>query len=215
MEQFNYHKPDNLTDAVRLLSSSSEAKLLAGGQTLIPTMKQRLATPSDLVDISELSDLRGISAKWKTLEIGAGETHAEVATSKVVRKAIPALAELAAHIGDPHVRNKGTIGGSISNNDPSACYPSALLALNAEIHTNSRVIKAEDFFTGMFETALTDGEIVTKVTFPKAKKAGYAKFPNPASRYAMVGVFVAQIDRKTVRVAVTGAGPCVFRAHID
>lgn len=212
MERLTYHKPGSLADAKSLLSSSGEAKLLAGGQTLIPTMKQRLATPSDVINISELPELKGISNSWKTLEIGAGETHADVAASKIVGKHIPALADLAAHIGDPHVRHKGTLGGSVSNNDPAACYPSALLALGATVHTDRREIKAEDFFTGMFETALSEDEIVTKVTFPKPKKAAYIKFRNPASRYAVVGVFVAQMDRKTTRMAITGAAPSVFRA---
>jgi len=210
MYAFNYHRPTSLADAVKALSSGDETKLLAGGMTLVPTMKQRLAAPSDLVDLSGITELKGIKASGSGVTIGAMTTHAEVAHSKDVQSTIPALAELADGIGDPQVRNRGTIGGSIANNDPAADYPGAVVALGATIHTNKRKIAGEDFFKGMFETALEPGEIVTAVEFPKPEKAAYAKFPHPASRYSMTGVFVAK-SGGGVRVAVTGAGPCVFR----
>ena len=178
--------------------------------TLVPTMKQRLAQPSDLVDLAGIAELKGIKVDGNNLVIGAMTTHNDVAHSAEVKKTIPALAVLAEGIGDPQVRNRGTIGGSISNNDPAADYPAALVGLDATVVTNKRKIKADEFFKGMFETALGDGEIVTAVSFPKPEKAGYAKFPNPASRYAMVGVMVAK-TAGGVRVAVTGAGPSVFR----
>jgi carbon-monoxide dehydrogenase medium subunit len=178
--------------------------------TLIPTLKQRLASPSDLIDLGGISELSGISEKGGAIVIGATTTHAEVAASKTVKSKIPALAALAEGIGDPQVRHRGTIGGSIANNDPAADYPAGLLGLGATVKTDRREIAADDFFKGMFETALEDGEIVTSVSFPIPKKAGYAKFPNPASRYAVVGVMVAQGPAGT-RVAVTGAGPSVFR----
>ena len=210
MHDFAYHRPTSLADAAKALGGSGDAKIIAGGMTLVPTMKQRLASPSDLVDLAGIGELKGIKVEGNTVTIGAMMTHAEVAHSADVRKAIPALAELAEGIGDPQVRNRGTIGGSISNNDPAADYPAAVLGLDATIVTNKRKIKAEDFFKGMFETALAGDEIVTSVSFPKPEKAGYAKFPNPASRYAMVGVMVAK-TAGGVRVAVTGAGPGVFR----
>jgi aerobic carbon-monoxide dehydrogenase medium subunit len=213
MYDFSYHTPRNLADAVKALAASSDSKLLAGGMTLLPTLKQRLANPSDLIDLSGVAELKGIKADGAGLAIGAMTTHAEVAHSPEVQKNIPALAALAEGIGDPQVRNRGTIGGSISNNDPAADYPAAVLGLDATVNTNKRKIKADDFFKGMFETALDEGEIVTSVSFPKPEQAGYAKFPNPASRYAMVGVFVAKTGGG-VRVAVTGAGPVVFR-HRD
>lgn len=211
MHNFSYHRPNSLAEAATALSKSSEAKLLAGGQTLLPTMKQRLAAPSDVVDLSGVAELKGIKVEGGGITIGAMTRHAEVARSAEIQKSIPALAQLAGGIGDPHVRNRGTIGGSIANNDPAADYPAALIALGATVRTNKREIAADDFFTGMFETALQDGEIVTAVHFPRPEKAGYAKFPNPASRYAIVGVFVAK-TAGGVRVAVTGAGPSVFRA---
>ncbi|TCT12698.1 carbon-monoxide dehydrogenase medium subunit [Tepidamorphus gemmatus] len=210
MYQFNYHRPDSIRKAAALLAKHEDAKLLAGGHTLLPTMKQRLAAPSDLIDLSGIPDLSGIELKGRTLHIGAMTRHAEVAESQIVRSSIPALAKLAAGIGDPHVRHRGTIGGSVANNDPNADYPAACLGLGATIVTNKRRIAADDFFTGMFETALEPGEIITKVLFPVPRKAGYAKFANPASRYALVGVFVSKRGGE-VRVAVTGAGPCVFR----
>jgi len=210
MHDFTYHRPTSLADAAKALGGASEAKIVAGGMTLVPTMKQRLASPSDLVDLAGIAELKGIKVEGNTVTIGAMTTHAEVADSPDVKKAIPALAALAEGIGDPQVRNRGTIGGSISNNDPAADYPAAVLGLDATIVTNKRRIKADDFFKGMFETALAGDEIVTSVSFPKPEKAGYAKFPNPASRYAMVGVMVAK-TAGGVRVAVTGAGPGVFR----
>ncbi len=210
MNNFEYLRPRSLDEAAKALTSLADAKLLAGGMTLIPTMKLRLASPGNLIDLGGLADLRGIKADAGGLTIGAMTRHAEVAASPDVRKAIPALAHLAGEIGDPQVRNRGTIGGSIANADPAADYPAAVVGLNATIHTNKRKIAADDFFKGLFETALQDGEIITAVHFPKPERAAYAKFPNPASRYAMVGVMVAKTGGG-VRVAVTGAGPCVFR----
>ncbi|HEX6000122.1 MAG TPA: xanthine dehydrogenase family protein subunit M [Hyphomicrobiaceae bacterium] len=205
MHSFEYLRPQSVADAAKLLASKPEAKLLAGGHTLIPTMKQRLAAPKALIDLGKLPDLKGIEKKGSALVIGAMTTHAEVAESAVVKSAIAGLAALAGMIGDPQVRHRGTIGGSVANNDPSADYPAALLALNATVITNKREIKADAFFKGLFETALADGEIITKISFPLAAKFAYAKFANPASRYAMVGVAVAQTGG-AVRVAVTGAG---------
>jgi carbon-monoxide dehydrogenase medium subunit len=204
-----YHRPASLSEAMALFSGAAEARYLSGGQTLIPTMKQRLAGPSDLIDIARLPELRGIAATAGGVTIGAAMTHAEVAASDVVRQAVPGLAALAGMIGDPAVRHRGTIGGSIANNDPAADYPAALLALDATVVTNKREIAAAKFFTGLFETALKDGEIVTAVKFTAPAKAGYEKFRNPASRYAMTGVFVAKgkaNGKDDVRVAVTGAG---------
>jgi carbon-monoxide dehydrogenase medium subunit len=208
MYAFDYHRPASLAEAAKLLSG--EAKLLAGGQTLLPTLKQRLAKPSALIDLAGIAELRGIKVAGGTVTIGATARHAEVAASADVAKANPALAALAGGIGDPQVRNMGTIGGSLANNDPAADYPAALLALNGTVHTNKRKIAADSFFKGMFETALEDSEIITSVEFPAAQKAAYMKFDNPASRYAIVGVFVAQ-TKDGVRVAVTGAAPCVYR----
>jgi carbon-monoxide dehydrogenase medium subunit len=210
MHEFIYHRPSSLADVAKALAAANDGKLLAGGMTLLPTLKQRLANPSDLIDLGGLTELRGIKADGSGVTIGAMTTHAEVAHSAEIHKMIPALAALAEGIGDPQVRNRGTIGGSISNNDPAADYPAAVLGLDATVVTNKRRIKSDDFFTGMFTTALDDGEIVTAVSFPKPEKAGYAKFRNPASRYAMVGVLVARTGTG-VRVAVTGAAPCVFR----
>ena len=210
MYDFQYQRPSSVADAVKAVKASDEAKLVAGGMTLIPTLKQRLAKPSALVDRGALTDLVGIKVAGGTVTIGAMTTHFAVSTSADVKKAIPALAHLAAHIGDPAVRNRGTIGGSISNNDPAADYPAGLVGLGATVQTNERQIPADEFFKGMFETALKPGEIVTAVSFPVPEKAAYMKFPNPASRYAMVGVFVAK-TKSGPRVAVTGAAPCVFR----
>ena len=210
MYNFNYHRPSSLADAAKTLQGASEGKLVAGGMTLIPTLKLRLAKPSDLIDLARIPDLKGVKKDGNTVVIGAMTKHVEVATSDVVKGAIPGLAALAEHIGDPAVRNRGTIGGSIANNDPAADYPSAVVALNATVVTNKRKITADDFFKGMFETALEPGEIITAVQFPIPEKAAYSKFPNPASRYAIVGVFVAKTG-SGVRVAVTGAGPSVFR----
>lgn len=205
MYAFNYHRPSTVADAARILAANSEAKLLAGGHTLLPTMKLRLASPKAIVDLSRIAELRGIDKKGNALVIGATATHAEVANSPVVRGAIAGLIDVAAGIGDPHVRNRGTIGGSVANNDPAADYPAALLALGATVATNKREIKADAFFKGLFQTALDDGEIILRISFPVPAKFAYAKFPNPASRYALVGVAVAQTGGEA-RVAVTGAG---------
>ena len=209
MKDFTYHRPTTLADAEQLISSNEDAALMSGGMTLIPTMKQRLAAPSDVIDLSGIGN-NAIEVSESQVTVAAGATHAEVATNSDLSKAIPSLAELAGLIGDPHVRHRGTLGGSIANNDPAADYPAALVGLNATVVTSKREIAADEFFVGMFETSLERDEIVTGVAFPVPKRAGYAKFPNPASRYAMVGVFVADHGSE-IRVAVTGAGPGVFR----
>jgi carbon-monoxide dehydrogenase medium subunit len=211
MYNFNYHRPSSVEEAVQLLSGASEGTLMGGGMTLIPVLKQRLANPSDVVDIGAISGLSGVSEDGGNVVVGAATTHAAVASDATVQAKIPALAALAESIGDAQVRNRGTIGGSIANNDPAADYPATLVGLGATVRTNTREIAADDFFTGLFETALSDDEIITAVAFPVPDKAGYAKFPNPASRYAVVGVMVSQGPAGT-RVAVTGAGACVFRA---
>ena len=210
MYEFNYHKPTSLDEIASLLTANEDAKLVAGGMTLLPTLKQRLAKPSDLVDLAAITSLRGVTDAGDAIVIGAMTRHAEVNRSPVVKAGVPALAAMAGMIGDPAVRNRGTIGGSVANNDPAADYPAALVALGATVHTTKRAIPAEKFFTGMFETALDQGEVVTAVRFPKCQTANYQKFRNPASRYAIVGVFVARRP-DGVRVAVTGAGPSVFR----
>ncbi|WP_186392216.1 MULTISPECIES: xanthine dehydrogenase family protein subunit M [unclassified Pannonibacter] len=213
MYETSYHRAASVADAASLIAKADDGKLLAGGQTLIPTMKQRLAAPSDLVDIGQIAELHGITESGGTLRIGAATRHADVAGSDLVRRLIPGLASLAGGIGDPHVRHMGTIGGSVANNDPAADYPSAVLALDATVHTDKRDIAAADFFVGMFETALEDGEIITAISFKVPEKSAYAKYPNPASRYAMAGVFVVRHKDGSVRVAVTGAGQGgVFRA---
>src|SRR5436305_8139912 len=209
MYEFEYHRPTSLDAAAKMLGNE-DAKLVAGGMTLIPTLKLRLAKPSDLVDLGALSQLKGISEDGDAVVIGAMTRHADVNRSPVVQRAIPALAAMAGMIGDPAVRNRGTIGGSIANNDPAADYPAAVVALNATVRTNKREIAADNFFTGMFETALAPDEIITAVRFPKVDAGNYQKFRNPASRYAIVGVYVAKTGGN-VRLAVTGAGPCVFR----
>ena len=196
MYEFTYHKPASLDEIANLLGANEEAKLVAGGMTLVPTLKQRLAKPSDLVDLAAIASLRGVTDAGDAIVIGAMTRHAEVNRSPVVKQGIPALAAMAGMIGDPAVRNRGTIGGSISNNDPAADYPAALVALGATVHTTKREIPAESFFTGMFETALEPTEIVTSVRFPKTPSANYQKFRNPASRYAIVGVFVARTPRR-------------------
>lgn len=211
MYAFNYHKASSLADATAKLSASTDGKLIAGGQTLIAAMKLRLAAPSDLVDITGVAELSGIRVDGSNLVIGAMTTHAAVAASPDVKRAIPALAHLAEGIGDRMIRNVGTLGGSVANNDPAADYPAAVLGLGATIVTQKRRIAADDFFRGMYETALEPGEIVTSIAFPIPKRAGYVKFPNPASRYAIVGVFVSE-GAGGVRVAITGAGPGVFRS---
>ena len=205
MYAFEYHRPTSVQQAADLAGQAEDTKFLAGGHTLLPTMKLRLAGPANLIDLGQIAELRGIERSGDTITIGAMMKHAEVAHSAEVREAIPALAEMAELIGDPHVRNRGTIGGSVANNDPSADYPAACLALNATIITNQRKIAADDFFQGIFTTALEEGEIITQVSFPIPSQAAYAKFRNPASRYALVGVFVAK-HADGVRVAVTGAG---------
>ncbi|WP_085907555.1 FAD binding domain-containing protein [Kiloniella majae] len=204
MYEFDYKRPGTIDEAAGLLND--DTVLLAGGQTLIPTLKQRLAQPEALVDLSAIESLRGVCPDGDQLAIGAMTTHAEVEN----KATIPVLASLASGIGDAQVRNRGTIGGSIANNDPAADYPAAVVGLNAVVSTNRRTIGADDFFTDLFETALEEGEIITNVTFPKPEAAAYIKFDNPASRYAIVGVMVAKTS-SGIRVAVTGAGPCVFR----
>jgi len=205
MYQFTLVRPKTLADAEALLAKADDPKLLAGGQTLIPTLKQRLAMPSDVIDIGGLKELAFIRVEGDAITIGAGTKHFDVANSADVQKHNPALAALAGHIGDPAVRYMGTLGGSIANNDPAADYPAACIALDAKIHTTKRLIEADEYFKGMFETALEADEIIKEVTFPHPQKAAYQKFPNPASRYAMVGVFVAK-GPWGIRVAVTGAG---------
>lgn len=212
MNNFGYHRPTSVADAAKALGSAGDGKIIAGGQTLLPTLRARLASPSDLVDLGAIADLKGIKAEGDGITVGAMTLHAEVAASDVVKSAIPSLAHLADHIGDRQVRNRGTIGGSLANNDPAADYPAAVLALGATIKTNKREIKADDFFQGLFTTALEDGEIITAVHFPKPEKSAYEKFVQPASRFALVGVYVAK-TKGGVRVAVTGAGQeGVFRA---
>lgn len=207
MKTFNYHAPKDVNEASKLASVNSA--FLAGGMTSIPSIKLGLASYKDVIDIKHIKKLSGIKVAGKSLIIGSTTKHAEVALSKDVQKVIPSLAKLAGRIGDAQVRNRGTIGGSISNNDPSACYPSACMALNAIIHTNERKIEASNFFKGMFETALKKNEIVEAVEFQIPEKSNYQKHPNPASRYAIVGVYLAKYKDK-VNVAVTGAKSCVY-----
>jgi carbon-monoxide dehydrogenase medium subunit len=209
MQAFAYQSPSSLADAQKALGTSG-AKLLAGGQSLLPAMKLGLAAPEALVDLGAIAELKSIRVGGGTVTLGAMATHASVAESQAVRDTIPALAELAGNIGDRQVRNRGTIGGSLANADPAADYPAAVLALGATIHTDRRTIAADDFFKGLYETALADGEIITSVSFPVPQKAAWQKFKQPASRFSLVGVFVAQ-GPQGVRVAVTGAGPTVFR----
>ena len=211
MYAFQLHQPKSISEAVALLAEP-DSRPLAGGQTLIAAMKLRLASPATLVDLGAIAELRGIRQEGDTLVIGAGNRHAEIAESAEVRQAIPALAWLAGEIGDLQVRNLGTLGGSLANNDPAACYPAAALGLNATIRTDRRTIAADDFFTGMYETALESDEIITGVQFPIPERAAYIKFVNPASRFALVGVFVARGKDGRVRVAVTGCAGCAFRA---
>ncbi len=210
MYEFDYHRAATLEEAGRLLEAAEDGKLLAGGMTLLASLKLRLARPSALIDLADIAELKGIHWDDEILTIGALSRHAEVAESRIARQAIPALARLAGHIGDPQVRNRGTLGGAIANADPAADYPAALLGLNATVHTDRRRIAADEFFLDLFETALEPNEIITGVGFPLPRRAAYIKFPNPASRYAIVGVMVADTPVGT-RVAVTGAGPCVFR----
>lgn len=209
MYQFTFERPAALADATRA-ASNGNAKVLAGGQTLLASMKLRLANPETLVDLGGIAELAGVRREGNALVIGAMTRHADVASNPEVKSALPALAELAGGIGDRQVRAMGTIGGSVANNDPSACYPAGVLALDGTVHTTQRKVAADDFFQGMFATALADGELITAVSFPVARRAAYIKFKQPASRFALIGVFVAQTD-SGVRVAVTGGGNGVFR----
>ncbi len=212
MYAFNYARPATLSEAARLYASAEDPVYLSGGQTLIPTLRQRLAAPTDVIDLAGVAELSGISVSDGTVAIGAFTRHAVVAESAELRAAIPALADLAGQIGDAQVRNCGTIGGSVANSDPAADYPASVVALGATVHTDRRSIAGDDFFKDLFETALEPGEIIASIEFPIPDRAAYRKFPNPASRYAVVGVMVADFGG-TVRVGVTGAGPCAFRAR--
>jgi carbon-monoxide dehydrogenase medium subunit len=211
MFSFNYHRPTTLSDAAKLRADCEDPVFLAGGQTLLPTIKQRLAQPTDIIDLGDIEGLRGIEVGGKSVRIGAMTRHAEVARSAALRDALPVLCELASHIGDAQVRNRGTLGGSVANSDPSADYPAAVIGLGASVVTNKRTIAAEDYFQDLFETALDPGEIISAIEFPRPRRASYCKFPNPASRYAVAGVLIADFGGK-IRVGVTGAGPCAFRA---
>lgn len=212
MYDFNYHKPGSVAEAIKLFAEAEDGLYLAGGHTLIPSMKLRLSAPTDLIDIGNIESLGGVEYSGDTLNVGALARHEEVATSPVVASVIPALGVLASLIGDAQVRNRGTIGGSVANSDPAADYPAAVLGLGAELVTDRRSIAADDFFKGMFETALEEDELLTMLKFPKPDTAAYVKFPNPASRYATVGVFIVR-NGTDVRVAITGAAPSVFRAE--
>lgn len=211
MYKFNYHKAKSLDDAVKVLGTVEDGKLLAGGMTLLPTMKQRLAAPDALIDLGGLQSLAGIEKHNNNIVVGAMTSHSLVERSGLVRTHIPALAALAGMIGDPQVRNRGTLGGSVANADPAADYPAAVVGLNATVNTNERSIEADKFFIDLFETALEEQEIITSISFPIPDKADYKKFPNPASGYPVVGVFIAGFGSAEVRVAVTGAAGCVFR----
>ena len=211
MSTMAYHRPATVAEAAKISTGDPDAKVLAGGQSLLPSMKLGLLAPSALIDLGAIPELRGIRTTGKSITIAAMTSHAAVAASQEVRAAIPALANLAVGIGDAQIRNRGTIGGSLANSDPAADYPAAVLALNATIRTNKRTLSADRFFKGLFETALAPGELITAVEFPVPRRAAYVKFPQPASRFALVGVFVAA-SPEGVRVAVTGAGPCAFRA---
>lgn len=212
MYGFDYHRPKSLDEAVKLLAQHEDANAIAGGQTLLQSLKQRLAMPSGLVDLRGVRELVGVRVNGDRVVVGAMTPHNDVALSAEVRKAIPALADLAGAIGDHQVRNCGTIGGSIANSDPAADYPAAVLGLDATVQTNQRDIPADKFFLELFETALEPGELIKAVSFPIPKRAAYVKFPQPASRYALVGVMVSE-GSDGVRVAVTGAGSCVFRVR--
>ena len=210
MYQFDYHAPSSLQEARALFEAADDPQYLAGGMTLLPTMKQRLAAPSSLIDLGGIEALREITVDADGVRVGALVRHDQIARHTEILASLPVVAQLAGLIGDAQVRNRGTLGGSLANNDPAADYPAAALGLGATITTDRRSITAEDFFQGMFSTALEEGEILTEVTFPRPDRASYRKFPNPASRYAMVGVLVAQIGT-SIRVAVTGAAAGVFR----
>ena len=211
MNDFEYHRPATVADAPRLLGAAADGRYLGGGQSLLPAMKMGLSAPSDLVEVTRIAQLKGLRVDGGTLVVGAGTTHAEVAASAEVRRAIPALAALADLIGDPAVRSAGTLGGSLALNDPAACYPAGVLGLGATVRTDRREIAADDFFRGMYETALEPGELIVEVAFPIPEKASWQKFKQPASRFSLVGVFVSR-GPAGVRVAVTGAASCVFRA---
>ena len=210
MYDFTYQRASSQGDAIAKYTDADDGRFLAGGMTLIPVLKQRLDQPTDVVDLGGLDELRGVSEQKGAIVIKAMTNHHDVNTADLVREQIPSLANLAGTIGDQMVRNRGTIGGSLANNDPAASYPSAILALNATITTDKRSIMADDFFTGMFDTALEEGELITSVSFPIPEQAGYKHFPNPASRYPIVGAFVAKTGG-VVRVGITGAGPCAYR----
>ena len=213
MYQFNYHKPNTLEEAVALFNGADDGIYIAGGHTLIPTMKLRLAAPTDVIDLAGVDALTGIEVAGGVLKVGAFTRHDEVANSPVVLESLPVLAALAGEIGDAQVRNRGTLGGSVANSDPAADYPAAVIGLGATIHTATRDIPGDEYFKNLFETALQPGEIITSIDFPIPERASYRKFPNPASRYAVVGVLVADFAG-TIRVGVTGAGPCAFRASV-
>ncbi len=210
MYDFAYHKPSSVADAVKLLSADPDARPISGGQTLLPALKHRLNRPTSLVDLSGIAELKGIKREGDKITVGALTRHIEVQNNPDIKAAIPALAYMATVIGDIQVRNRGTMGGSVSNNDPAADYPAAVLALDATIVTDKRRIASDDFFQGMFTTALEPGELLVAIEFPVPEKSGYAKMRNPASRYVMAGVFVAK-TKGGVRVVVNGAGPGVFR----
>ena len=211
MYQFNFHRPATIEAAVGLFNDSEDGLYLSGGQTLIPTLKQRLAAPTDVIDLSGIDTLKGVEVGDGLVTVGAFTRHAEVAESPEVRRSLPVLAMLARQIGDAQVRNLGTLGGSVANSDPAADYPAAVIGLGATIHTQRRSIAGDDYFRNLFETELDSGEILTRIDFPIPDRAAYRKFPNPASRYAVVGVLVADFAGR-IRVGVTGAGPCAFRA---
>lgn len=211
MNPFQLHQPKDLTSAAALAASGGDSRFLAGGQSILASMKLGLASPDAMIDLSQIPDLKSVTVAGGVVKIGAMVKHADVAANADVKKAIPALADLAGGIGDRQVRNMGTIGGSLANSDPSACYPAAALGLGATVHTNKRNIAADQFFLGLYETALEPGEIITAVSFPVPEKAAYVKFKNSASRFALVGVFVSK-GSQGVRVAVTGAASCAFRA---
>ncbi len=211
MYQYNYHKPTDLNEAVAIFKAADDPMYLSGGMTLIPTMKQRLAAPTDLIDLSGIDDMNGIQVNTDSVQVGAFTRHNQVHGSAEIRAALPVLAQLAGEIGDNQVRNRGTIGGSVANSDPAADYPSAVIGLGATVVTQQRSIAGDEFFKDLFETALEPGEIITRIDFPVPTRAAYRKFPNPASRYAVVGVLIADFAG-TIRVGVTGAGPCAFRA---
>lgn len=212
MATFAIHQPASPSDAAKAFGAADDPRFLAGGQSLLASMKLGLQAPSDLVSLAGIADLKGIKVDGSRVTIGAMTTHAAVAASAEVARAIPGLAALAGGIGDRAVRNMGTIGGSLANSDPAACYPAGVLGLGATIHTDKRTIAADDFFKGLFTTALAPGELITAVSFPIPKRSAYEKFKQPASRFSIVGVFVSQAADGSVRVAVTGAGPCAFRA---